>query len=549
MQDDRAGQGRGGRQGIMKEYRNPVELFREAKLLRTEIEGRNLSAKERSAIPQQDMPSQDPAARRRNMEEVALGYSEDQAIVEASRCLRCRTAPCVGGCPVSIDIPAFIRETAEGRFDEAFETIRKSSMLPAICGRVCPQERQCMAACTVGKALKDPEKAVAIGRIERFLADRAREQAAPHDRTEAQPLEKPRGTRAVGGSAKQVAIVGSGPSGLTAAAALARLGYGVTVFEAFHKAGGVTVYGIPEFRLPKKIVEEEVKALKDMGVNFVMDFLVGRTRTVRELMAEDGFAAVYVANGAGLPKFMGIEGENLVGVFSANEFLTRSNLMKAYDRENAATPIFRARKVAVFGGGNVAMDAARTAVRLGAEEVRIVYRRTEREMPARVEEIHHAREEGVVFDLLTNPVRILGDEKGRVRGIECLKYRLGDPDASGRAKPVPIPGSEYFVEADACITALGNESNPLVTGTTPALDTNARGNILVDEDGMTSIPGVFAGGDIVQGAATVILAMGDGRRAARGIHRYLSGASCVRDGGARPEGDGEISWRSAVTAL
>ncbi len=467
----------------------------------------DLKARDRAGIPQQDMPSQIPSIRACNMNEVALGYTENQAILEASRCLQCKNAPCIKGCPVSIDIPGFLAATAKGEFDDALGIIRDSSMLPAICGRVCPQEKQCMELCTVGKMKKDPMQSVAIGRVERFLADR---EGASEMKVDKLP---PTG--------KRVAIVGSGPSGLTTAADLARFGHDVTIFEAFHKAGGVTVYGIPEFRLPKSIVQKEVEKLEEMGVKFVYDYLIGRTRTIRELMEKDGFDAVYVANGAGLPKFMNIKGENLVGVFSANEYLTRANLMKAYDRK-AMTPIYKSKKVAVFGGGNVAMDAARTALRLGAEEVHIIYRRTLSEMPARVEEVHHAQEEGIIFDLLTNPTRIIGDETGRVKAIECLKYRLGEPDASGRARPEPIEGSEFLMEIDTCIPALGNSSNPLVTGTTPELKTNKWGNITVNEEGMTSMDGVFAGGDIVQGAATVILAMGDGRIAAKGIDDYLS---------------------------
>jgi glutamate synthase (NADPH/NADH) small chain len=493
------------------------------------------------AILQQEMPSQDPHERARNMDEVALGYSEDQAVIEASRCLGCANAPCVKGCPVGIDVPTFLRATASGDFDGAFSVIRESSMLPAICGRVCPQEKQCMSSCTVGKAAKDPLKAVAIGRVERFLADRAREKTASKGKAAgARPAAAAMaragsGPASVPANAKKVAIVGSGPSGLTAAADLARMGFAVTVFEAFHKAGGVTVYGIPEFRLPKAIVEEELRNLEALGVKIVCDFLVGRTRTIAELMEKDGFEAVYVATGAGLPKFMGIPGEDLVGVFSANEFLTRSNLMKAYDRNLAATPLYSAKRVAVFGGGNVAMDAARTALRTGSEEVHVIYRRTEAEMPARREEVEHAKEEGVIFDFLANPLRIIGDEKGRVHGVECLSYRLGEKDTSGRARPEPISGSEHIVAIDACIVALGNDSNPLVPATTPGLKVNERGNIVVDANGMTSIPGVFAGGDIVQGAATVILAMGDGRRAARGILDYLSAKpGATAPGAARP---------------
>ncbi len=495
----------------MTQYKTPQILDLEALALKEDLNlpaalG-HLKAKDRAAIPQQEMPSQEAGVRSGNMDEVALGYTANQVVVEASRCLECKNAPCVQGCPVGINIPAFVKAAAQEDFDGALDIIKESSMLPAICGRVCPQEKQCMEQCTLGKMKKDPMQSVAIGRIERFLADRNADTPA------AVEMAAPTG--------KKVAIVGSGPSGLTTAADLARFGHKVTIFEAFHKAGGVTVYGIPEFRLPKSIVQKEVENLQAMGVDFVYDFLVGRTRTVKELMEEDGFDAVYIANGAGLPKFMGIDGENLVGVFSANEYLTRSNLMKAYDRE-AATPIYQSQKVAVFGGGNVAMDAARTAKRLGASEVHIVYRRTEAEMPARVEEVHHAREEGIIFDLLTNPVQILGDDKGRVRAIECLKYELGEPDESGRRRPVAMEGSNFEMEIDTCITALGNGSNPLVTGTTPELNTTKWGNIIVNGEGMTSLPGVFAGGDIVQGAATVILAMGDGRVAAKGINDYLS---------------------------
>jgi glutamate synthase (NADPH/NADH) small chain len=499
----------------MSDAKTSATLMGEAAALRRSLEAKGgLGPKDRRAIPQQEMPSQEASARRRNMGEVALGYGEDQAVVESMRCLGCASKPCVAGCPVSLDIPAFLAQAAAGSFDEALAIIKKDSMLPAICGRVCPQEKQCMSDCTVGKIEKDPEKSVAIGRVERFLADRGRALAASRP-SGAAPSPKASGFK--------VAVVGSGPSGLSAAADLARAGHEVTVYEAFHKPGGVAVYGIPEFRLPKSIVEEEAASLEALGVRIVCDFLVGRTRTVAELMEKDGFAAVYIASGAGLPKFMGIPGEDLVGVFSANEYLTRSNLMKAYDRERAATPIYAAKRVAVFGGGNVAMDAARTALRAGAEEVRVVYRRTEAEMPARVEEVAHAKEEGIIFDFLANPTRIIGDEKGRVSGAECLRYELGEADASGRAKPVAVPGSEYLMEVDACIVALGNDSNPLVTGTTPELKTNQRGNILVDPSGATSMPGVFAGGDIVQGAATVILAMGDGRRAAAGIDAYLMG--------------------------
>ncbi len=455
------------------------------------------------------MPSQDPQVRRHNMQEVALGYTEEQVYVESARCLECKNAPCIQGCPVSINIPGFLKQAGQGDFAGAIDIIKESSMLPAICGRVCPQEKQCMEQCTLGKILKDPEKSVAIGRVERYLADWERE-----NREEQTPLLAP-------ATGKKVAIVGSGPSGLTAAADLRKAGHEVTVFEAFHKAGGVTVYGIPEFRLPKSIVEKEVEGLTKMGVHFENNFLVGRTRKLQDLMEKDGFDAVYIASGAGLPKFMNIEGENLVGVFSANEFLTRSNLMKAY-HDDAETPLYSAEKVAVFGGGNVAMDAARTAVRTGAKEVHIIYRRTEKEMPARVEEVHHAQEEGVIFDMLTNPVRIIGDEQGRVTAVECLRYELGEADASGRRRPVAIKGSEFQIAVDACIPSIGNSSNPLIKQTTPGLEFTDRGTIKVDENQRTSLPFVYAGGDISQGAATVILAMGDGRRAAAAISEDLA---------------------------
>ncbi|MEW5895367.1 MAG: NADPH-dependent glutamate synthase [Candidatus Omnitrophota bacterium] len=469
-----------------------------------------LTPKERMAIPPQAMPSQDPDARRKNMEEVALGYTAEQARLEAMRCLQCKNAPCITGCPVQIEIPVFIKAIAEGDFKKAIEIVKKNSLLPAVCGRVCPQEVQCQAPCTVGKALKDVNKAVAIGRLERFVADWERSQgkpALPEIRQE---------------TGKKVAIIGSGPASITVAADVRRAGHAVTMFEAFHKTGGVMMYGIPEFRLPKKIVQLEIDTLRDMGVEIKTNFVIGRTRKLTDLMAKDGFDAIFIGTGAGLPKFMNIEGENLVGVFSANEYLTRSNLMRAYDFGNADTPIFRSRKVAVLGGGNVAMDAARTAVRLGAQEVHLIYRRTEVEMPARVEEVHHAREEGVVFHLLQNAKRILGDENGCVTGIECLRYELGAPDDSGRRRPVEIKGSEFTIDVDTVIVAIGNDSNPLIKQTTPDLETNKWGNIIVDENCKTSFEGVYAGGDIVLGAATVILAMGQGRIAARAINEYLA---------------------------
>ncbi|MFO7870974.1 MAG: NADPH-dependent glutamate synthase [Kiritimatiellia bacterium] len=487
-------------------------LAEKAEAILSNILGRaELSARDRLAIPPQEMPSQDPVSRRRNMNEVALGYTPEQARIEALRCLQCKNAKCIEGCPVRVDIPSFIKAVAEGDFRKAADIIKTDNLLPAISGRVCPQETQCQLQCTVGKSLKDVEKAVSIGRLERFTADWERESGRS-----SVPEVKPH-------TGKRVAVAGSGPGGLTAAADLRRAGHSVTILEAFHKPGGVLIYGIPEFRLPKAIVQAEVETLKAMGVEVRCNFVVGRTRRLRDLLDKDGYDAVFVGTGAGLPKFLGIEGENLVGVFTANEFLTRSNLMKAYDRERADTPIISARKVAVLGGGNVAMDSARTALRLGAEEVHIVYRRTEKEMPARAEEVAHAREEGVIFDILRNAKRILGDEYGRVTAMECLKYELGEPDESGRRRPVPIPDSELTMEVDTVIVAIGNASNPLIKKTTPEIETNTRGNIVVDKNGRTSMDRVYAGGDIVLGAATVILAMGEGRKAAASINRLLSG--------------------------
>ena len=472
--------------------------------------GRTLTPRERMAIPPQEMPSQDPAVRRNNMNEVALGYTAAQARVEALRCLQCRNAPCVSGCPVRIRIPDFVHAIAEDRMSDAISIIRENSLLPAVCGRVCPQESQCQAPCTLGKALKDSAKGVAIGRLERYVADLDRETAA----TALPELPPPTGCR--------VAVVGSGPASITVAADVRRAGHEVTLFEAFHKPGGVLVYGIPEFRLPKAIVQAEIDALAAMGVRIETNFVVGRTRRLTDLLEKDGFDAVFIGSGAGLPKFMDIEGENLVGVFSANEYLTRANLMRAYDRERAHTPIYVSKHVAVLGGGNVAMDAARMALRLGAESVRLIYRRTAREMPARAEEVAHAQEEGVVFEMLQNAKRILGDESGRVRALECLRYELGEPDASGRRSPVAIADSEFTIDVDTVIVAIGNESNPLIRQTTPGLETDRRGRIIVDEQGRTSLDRVFAGGDIVLGAATVILAMGEGRRAAAGINALLA---------------------------
>jgi glutamate synthase (NADPH/NADH) small chain len=472
--------------------------------------GAALNARERMAIPMQEMPTQDKVLRRSNMNEVSLGFSAEQAQVEALRCLQCKNAPCVQGCPVKIDIPAFLHAAGEGRFDDSVEIIRNSSLLPAVCGRVCPQESQCQEVCTLGKALKSVDLAVGIGRVERFVADLQRESGK----------QMPPTVKAATG--KKVAVIGSGPAAITAAADIRREGHDVTIFEAFHKPGGVLVYGIPEFRLPKAIVQQEIDILEAMGVKIETNFVVGRTRKLQDLLDKDGFNAVFIGSGAGLPKFMEIEGENLVGVFSANEYLTRSNLMRAFDTAHAHTPIYKSRRVAVFGGGNVAMDAARTAVRLGAEEVYLVYRRTEKEMPARLEEVHHAREEGVVFHLLQSARRIIGDENGRVRAVECIRYELGEPDTTGRRSPVEVEGSAFELEVDTVIVAIGNDSNPLISKTTEGLKVDSRGRIVVDERCQTSIQGVYAGGDIVLGAATVILAMGEGRRAAAAINAQLA---------------------------
>ena len=449
---------------------------------------------------------QEPAVRAKNFEEVCYGYNEEEAMAEAARCIGCKNAQCVKGCPVSIDIPEFIAHVKKGEFAEAFQVISKSSALPAVCGRVCPQETQCEGKCIRG-IKGDP---VSIGKLERFVADWAREHGIKPE-----PAAEKNG--------KKVAVIGSGPSGLTCAGDLAKMGYDVTIFEALHETGGVLVYGIPEFRLPKDgVVKKEIENVKSLGVKIETDVVVGKSVTIDELMEEEGFSAVFIGSGAGLPKFMGIPGENANGVFSANEYLTRSNLMKAY-KEGSNTPIMVGKKVAVVGGGNVAMDAARTALRLGAE-THIVYRRSEEELPARVEEVHHAKEEGIIFDLLTNPTEILEDEKGWVKGMKCVKMELGEPDASGRRRPVEIPGSEFVMDVDAVIMSLGTSPNPLISSTTKGLDTHKWKCIVADEaNGQTTKTGVYAGGDAVTGAATVILAMGAGKAAAKGIDEYLKG--------------------------
>ncbi|MDX9899342.1 MAG: NADPH-dependent glutamate synthase [Spirochaetia bacterium] len=488
-----------------------AELASKAKMALAEIEGKELSNKDRMGLPVQDMPCQEPLSRAHNMDEVALGYTEAQARLEAARCLQCKNAPCIAGCPVSIDIPSFVGLVAKGDYRGAADVIRRTNLLPAICGRVCPQEKQCQAPCTLGKALKSVDRAVQIGRLERFVADRERASGgAPMPHVEPQ-------------TGKRVAIIGSGPAGLTVAADVRREGHEVVIFEAFQKPGGVMVYGIPEFRLPKAIVREEADKLEHMGVRFELNTLVGRTRPLAALLQEDGFDAAFIAVGAGLPKFMDIPGENYVGVFSANEYLTRANLMRAWDKERAVTPIYPSKRVAVLGGGNVAMDSARMALRLGAEEVHVLYRRTREELPARSEEVGHAIEEGVIFDYLSSPTEVLGDGKGVVTGLRVLSYELGEPDASGRRSPVAIKGSEHDVPFDTVIVAVGNESNPLLAKTTPGLVVDRKGHVIVDEAQKTALDRVWAGGDIVLGAATVILAMGEGRRAAKAINEYLKG--------------------------
>jgi glutamate synthase (NADPH/NADH) small chain len=469
---------------------------------------REMTKKERLAIPRHPMPARDPSDRIRDFQEVATGYTEELALGEAERCLECKKPKCVDGCPVGIDIPSFVRAVAEGRFAEALAIIKADNTLPAICGRVCPQEDQCEKTCVTG----NKGRSVAIGRLERFVAD----------------LERAGGTVTMPECAEpsgfKVGIVGSGPAGLSCAATLAMCGHSVTVFEALHQPGGVLTYGIPEFRLPKSIVQEEIQSLSAMGVEFRCNFVVGSTATVDELMNDWGYDALFIGTGAGLPYFMNIPGENLIGVCSANEFLTRVNLMRAYDFPDYDTPVSIGRRVAVVGAGNVAMDCCRTALRLGCEKVICLYRRTRDEAPARIEEIEHAEEEGIDFRWLTNPVKVLGNEQGLVTGIRVQKMELGEPDASGRPRPVPAEGSEYDLEIDSIIIGIGQGANPLLTSATEGLDVDKRGRIVTHEETtMTSIPGVFAGGDIVTGAATVILAMGAGKRAAGAIDAYLRG--------------------------
>jgi len=465
-----------------------------------------MDPKERMKIPRQKMPEQNPKERGGNFDEVPYGYDTDLAITEATRCIQCKKPGCVAGCPVEIDIPGFIKLIAERDFVAAARKIKEENALPAVCGRVCPQEDQCEVRCVLGKK-GDP---VAIGRLERFAADYERAQG------EVSVPEIPAAT------GKRVAVVGSGPAGLTVAGELRLLGHDVTIYEALHKTGGVLVYGIPEFRLPKAIVQAEVDYLVKMGVKIETDVVVGKLITVDELLEDHD--AVFIGSGAGLPVFMGIEGENLNGIYSANEYLTRSNLMKAYKFPEYDTPVAVGKRVAVVGGGNVAMDSARTALRLGADKVFVIYRRSRVEMPARDEEIEHAEEEGIEFNLLTNPVKYIGDENGWVKEVECIRMELGEPDDSGRRRPVPVEGSEFRIEVDVAVVAIGNSPNPLIPDTTPNLKTQRWGNIEADEEtGKTSRKGIFAGGDIVTGAATVILAMGAGKKAARAIHRYLMG--------------------------
>ncbi len=466
-----------------------------------------ISTKERLQIPRQHVSEQDATARAANFTEVSLGFSEQVALLEAERCLQCKDPKCVKGCPVGVNIPHFLDLLTQGKVAEAAQSLMCDNTLPAVTGRVCPQETQCEAECIRG----NKGEPVAIGYLERYVADWAR------THRDQLPAHK------AASSGKRVAIVGSGPSGLTAAGELVRCGHDVTIYEALHKPGGVLVYGIPEFRLPKKIVEQEVERLQEMGVKIECNIIVGRTYTLPELREQ--FDAIYIANGAGLPVFMNVPGENFKGVYSANEYLTRVNLMAAYQFPQANTPVLQGKRVAVVGGGNVAMDAVRTAKRLGAQEAMIVYRRTKKELPARAEEVHHAEQEGIRFHYLTAPTEVVGNDKRWVTGLKCIRMELGKPDESGRAKPVPVAGSEFVLECDVVVVAIGTRANPLLTATCPDLKLNKWGNVLVDDAGMTSIPGVFAGGDIVRGAATVILAMGDGKKSAHSIHAYLNGTA------------------------
>lgn len=458
------------------------------------------------------MKCQEPLERAHNFQEVALGYTEEEAVFEANRCIECKNMPCIAGCPVEIDIPSFVKAIAERRFVDASRILKSKNSLPAICGRVCPQEEQCEMKCTLGARFEP----VAIGRLERFVADWAREHL-----DEEIPTKRPP-------NGKKIAVVGSGPAGLTLAGDLVQLGYQVTIFEALHKPGGVLVYGIPEFRLPKSIVQKEIDYLIKMGVELKTNVVVGKSLTLEELLTECGYEAIFIGTGAGLPSFMNIPGINFIGVYSANEYLTRSNLMKAYRFPEYDTPVIRGKNVAVVGGGNTAMDSVRTALRLGAENAYLVYRRSRAEMPARQEEVEHAEEEGVKFYMLSNPVEILGDEKGRVKSMRVQKMELAEPDESGRRKPIPVAGSEFELAVDTVVMAVGQGANPVLTSTAPHLKTNKWGYIIADtETGATSIPGVFAGGDIVTGGATVILAMGAGRKAARAIDKYLQERSQV----------------------
>lgn len=461
-------------------------------------------AKFNMQLEKNPMPSQDPEIRKRNFEEVALGYSEETAVNEAMRCLECKNPKCVSGCPVGINIPGFIKKIKERDYDGAYDVISESSLLPAICGRVCPQESQCEKHCVRG-VKGDP---VGIGRLERFAADLRMSKNVPVSKPETK-------------NGKKIAVVGSGPAGLSCAGVLAKKGYDVTIFEALHVAGGVLMYGIPQFRLPKEIVQREISNLKELGVDIETNHIIGKTYTIDDLKS-DGYDAIFIGSGAGLPRFMNIPGENLMGVYSANEFLTRINLMKAY-KDDSHTPVMKAKNVAVVGGGNVAMDAARSAMRLGAENVYIIYRRSEAELPARAEEVEHAKEEGIIFKTLNNPVEILGDENGFVKGVKCIEMELGEPDESGRRRPVAKAGSEHVVDMDCVVMSIGTTPNPLIASTTKGLEVNKRGCIVVDEDTChTSRDTVYAGGDAVSGAATVILAMGAGKKAAESIDKLLS---------------------------